>query len=186
MTAEQRERWAKIEGFAFDAPDAVITFEAKLVRETSWTRDRARRAIAEYRRFLLLAAAAGHPVSPSPAVDDVWHLHLLYTRSYWNDLCPNVLGFDLHHEPASGTAADRTKLDDWYARTLASYAAIFDVAPPEDLWPAKPTARSSRRVESNDVVVLPRTLWRTIAASLILSAAALAAIILTLSLRAAE
>jgi hypothetical protein len=39
--------------------------------------------LGEYRRFLFLAMEAGHPVSPSRAVDLAWHQHLLDTRSYW-------------------------------------------------------------------------------------------------------
>jgi hypothetical protein len=33
-----------------------------------------------------------HIVTPSEQVDQVWHLHLTYTRSYWDEFCPNVLG----------------------------------------------------------------------------------------------
>ncbi|HEX8322833.1 MAG TPA: hypothetical protein VF595_02865 [Tepidisphaeraceae bacterium] len=139
--------------------EAVVTFEDKLRQQTGWPRSRAARAIDEYRRFLLLAATAGHPVSPSPAVDEAWHLHLLYTRHYWKTLCPDVLGLDLHHEPATGEAADRTKLDDWYVRTLASYRAAFG-EPPDDLWPARPTEPAFIRIDSISSVVLPRRAWR--------------------------
>ncbi|MEZ6192343.1 MAG: hypothetical protein R3C45_13785 [Phycisphaerales bacterium] len=48
--------------------------------------------VNEYRRFCYLAIAAGHTVTPSDEVDQAWHLHLLYTRDYWEDFCPNVLG----------------------------------------------------------------------------------------------
>ncbi len=42
----------------------------------------------EYRRFAFLAATAGHPVTPSDAVDQAWHLHLTYSRDYWDRFCP--------------------------------------------------------------------------------------------------
>ena len=64
------------------------------------------RAIEEYRRFLLLGVAAGHPVSPSDTVDQVWHLHLTYTRRYWDTLCRDTLGRLLHHEPTQGGAVE--------------------------------------------------------------------------------
>lgn len=172
MNAAQRERWAKIEAFAFDRPGATATFEQRVMREAGWTRGHAQRAIVEYRRFLLLAAEAGHPVSPSPAVDVVWHAHLLYTRSYWDDLCPNVLGRPFHHEPASGSADDAAKLTDWYAKTLASYARIFGQPPPADLWPAKPDHRPMLHVDPTRNVVLPRGLWLIVRALLTLSAVA--------------
>jgi hypothetical protein len=186
MTPAQQERWQKIERFAFDRDGAVATFESRVMRDAGWTRHAARRAIAEYRRFLLLAAEAGHPVSPSPAVDHVWHAHLLYTRNYWDDLCPDVLGRKLHHEPADGTGDDAAKLHDWYARTLASYASIFGEPPPPDLWPERPRHEAPRHVDPAQSVVLPRAAWRVVLATLFLTATALAAIILWLAVRSAQ
>lgn len=162
MTPAQRERWQHIERLAITPSESVITFEDKLIQHIGWTRAHAGRAIAEYRRFLMLAAEAGHPVSPSPDVDEVWHLHLLYTRNYWDELCPDVLGFRLHHEPATGTGGDRAKLDDWYAKTLASYQSMFGEAPPTDLWPAKPLRVRFDRVDTRHAVVLSRGTWRLI------------------------
>ena len=78
------------------------------------------RAIEEYKRFVFLAMAAGHPVTPLDEVDQVWHLHLCYTRSYWEDLCGEVLRAPLHHGPTRGGAAERARFDDQYRRTLAS------------------------------------------------------------------
>ena len=139
--------------------NALVTFEDKLIRQTGWPRPFAQAAVDEYRKFLLLAATAGHPVSPSPAVDEVWHLHLLYTRHYWDVLCPELLGFDLHHEPATGAAADRDKLNDWYATTLASYRTIFNAEPPAEFWPTKPSSGTFIRVDAERSVVLPRRAW---------------------------
>lgn len=152
----QGQRWEKLKAMTPGDADALVTFEDKLIRQTGWPRPFARAAIDEYRKYLLLAATAGHPVSPSPVVDEVWHLHLLYTRHYWDVLCPDLLGFNLHHEPATGAAADRTKLDDWYAQTLASYRTIFKTAPPPDLWPAMPSSGQFLRVDAGRSIVLPR------------------------------
>lgn len=132
-------------------PGTRLTFARRLSRETGWSQDFTRRAIAEYRRFLYLAARAGHPVTPSEEVDEVWHFHLLYTRSYWDDLCATVLGAPLHHAPTRGGRAEATKFTDWYERTLASYRQHFDAEPPAEIWPdatrrfrplVKPTADS--------------------------------------------
>jgi len=92
--------------------------------------------LGEYRRFLFLAIAAGHPVSPSKAVDQAWHQHLLDTRNYWQEFCPRVLGRPLHHTPSRGGEEERQRLGECYRRTLASYRAFFGEAPPADLWPA--------------------------------------------------
>ena len=90
----------------------------------------------EYRRFLYLAVRAGHPVTPSDAVDQAWHLHLCYTRSYWEELCGEVLGQPLHHGPTKGGRAEGEKFHDWYERTLASYREAFGEAAPATIWPA--------------------------------------------------
>ena len=134
LTASQRELWNRLEEFRFDATGATLTFVHKLARENGWPQAYAHRALREYRRFLFLAMEAGHPVAPSDQVDQVWHLHLCYTRSYWTNLCGEVLGQPLHHEPSQGGKAEAEKLDDWYARTLESYRKFFG-DPPDDIWP---------------------------------------------------
>ena len=74
-------------------------FAKRLSRENGWSIHYTARAIAEYNRFVYLAAVSPTPVTPSEVVDKVWHLHLLYTRSYWQGLCAEVLGRPLHHDP---------------------------------------------------------------------------------------
>jgi hypothetical protein len=85
------ELWARIAAFTFDPPNAKLTFAKRLIRETGWSGAYAAQAINEYRRFLYLAVRAGHAVTPSQQVDEVWHLHLMYTRHYWGVLCADVL-----------------------------------------------------------------------------------------------
>src|SRR5262249_46322550 len=82
--------------------------------------------------------AAGHVVSPSEQVDQAWHMHLTYTRSYWDELCKNVMGQPLHHDPTKGGAAEQAKFIDLYNQTLASYQRLLGQQPPSDIWsPAK-------------------------------------------------
>lgn len=117
--------------------------------------------IEEYRRFAFLAVAAGHPVSPSDAVDQVWHLHLLYTRNYWGEFCPRVLGTTLHHGPAQGGAQEQEKFSDWYAKTLSSYRTFFG-EPPADIWPEPASHPATVRVDVNRhwIIRQPRVLLR--------------------------
>jgi hypothetical protein len=131
----QSELWNHLEAFEFDTGGVSLSFTRRLARENGWTHAFAHRALREYRRFLFLAMQAGHPVSPSDQVDQVWHLHLCYTRSYWTRLCGEVLGEPLHHEPTQGGAVESGKFDDWYARTIESYRRFFG-DPPADLWPS--------------------------------------------------
>jgi hypothetical protein len=127
--------WDRIQAFSFDTGAVAFPFWSRLAAENGWSLPYAARAIGEYRRFLYLAVAAGHPVSPSDHVDQVWHLHLLYTESYWDRLCRDTLGRPLHHHPTSGGGAEREKFDDWYRKTLVSYRRLFLENPPDDIWP---------------------------------------------------
>lgn len=127
--------WRKLCEFEFDEQGAALSFTRRLARENGWSLGLARRVVEEYRRFIFLALRAGHPVTPSEAVDQAWHLHLVYTRSYWEDLCGGVLGRALHHGPTRGGEAEAAKFEDWYGRTQASYEIWFGSQPPQDLWP---------------------------------------------------
>jgi uncharacterized protein (TIGR04222 family) len=146
MDVHQNDLYQRIQAFSFDQPGTRLSFGQRLTRENGWTADYAQWAIAEYRKFAFLAVAAGHPVTPSDAVDQVWHLHLSYTRSYWQEFCPHVLQMPLHHEPTQGGAAEQTKYGDWYRRTLESYERFFGQVPPVEVW-SKPDDRFGRDLQ---------------------------------------
>jgi uncharacterized protein (TIGR04222 family) len=133
--AAQTALYQRLQAFCFDRPDSFLSFSQRLMRENHWSREFTDRAIEEYRRFAFLAVVAGHPVTPSDQVDQVWHLHLTYTRSYWEEFCPQVLQMPFHHEPTRGGAAESQKFEDWYSKTLESYQQWFGELPPEDIWP---------------------------------------------------
>jgi hypothetical protein len=127
--------WQAIRNFPLDEPGAVLTFTRRLARDHLWTEDFAARVVAEYRRFLYLMATGIETVTPSEAVDEAWHLHLSYTRSYWDDLCGKTVGRRLHHDPTSGGPAEAERFRAAYARTLARYRIAFGTPPPTDIWP---------------------------------------------------
>ncbi|RYD57524.1 MAG: hypothetical protein EOP83_21060 [Verrucomicrobiaceae bacterium] len=124
----------RLESFEIDEPGVSFPFSARLARENGWSLSYARRVVEEYKRFVWLAMRAGHPVTPSEEVDEAWHLHLCYTRSYWDGMCA-ILGKSLHHGPTEGGKKEEEKFADWYARTLESYRAHFGEEPPVDIWP---------------------------------------------------
>lgn len=127
--------YARIRAFPMDERPVAYGFLDRLARDNAWSRPYAARVIDEYKKFLYLCATAGVPMTPSREVDEAWHLHLLYTRSYWERLCKQVLGRPLHHHPTQGGAAERAKFHAWYERTLAAYRAAFGAEPPADIWP---------------------------------------------------
>lgn len=136
MDERRAELWKKIRNHPLDDPGDPFRFSDKLAKENGWTGGKARRVVEEYRRFVFLAVAADHPVSPSDPVDQAWHLHMTYTRPYWDDFCGRVLGTPLHHGPSRGGTAERAKFDGWYKDTLESYRRLFGEEPPADLWPS--------------------------------------------------
>ncbi len=152
--------WLRLCSHPIGPADASLSFAARLARENGWTAAHTDRVLEEYRRFVFLAMTAGHEVTPSDAVDQAWHLHLTYTRDYWDIFCPQVLGAPLHHGPTAGGEAETHRFHAQYAGTLAAYEAVFGAPPPEDLWP--PAAQRlrddprARRVHPRDGLVVPQ------------------------------
>ncbi|WP_052055745.1 DUF2207 domain-containing protein [Myxosarcina sp. GI1] len=134
MNCEQQQLFAKIKAFSFDKPDTKYTFVRRLAHENNWNFEYARRAIEEYRKFAFLAVVAEHIVTPSEQVDRVWHLHLTYTHSYWNEFCTQLLDKPLHHQPSQGGSSETTKYKNLYCQTLDSYIKFFGDTPPIDIW----------------------------------------------------
>lgn len=147
MTEDELSLLSRIEQFQLDDPTSQLTFSDRLAQENGWSKRHTDRVVEEYRRFVFLTAVAGHHVTPSHQVDQAWHLHLLHTRSYWDDLCGDVLGSPLHHEPTKGGAAEEAKHHEWYGRTLASYQRLFGHEPPADIWPSASGSATIDRAE---------------------------------------
>lgn len=133
-TQQHLELWQRIASFKIDDPNAEFPFSKKLAQENNWDTDFTLRVIAEYKKFVFLCATLPEGASPSTIVDEAWHLHLTYTKNYWEDFCPNVLGFSLHHHPSKGGINETQKHKDWYQKTLENYIAIFEEIPPTDIW----------------------------------------------------
>ncbi|MCI5048564.1 MAG: hypothetical protein MRY59_13770 [Aquisalinus sp.] len=163
------ELWTKISTLPFEQDAVPFGFARRLARDNCWSHDFAHRVVEEYRRFAYLAVVTDHEVTPSDEVDQVWHLHMTYTRHYWGPF-QEVLGRPLHHGPTQGTASDKQRFDDNYASTLTSYAHEFGEAPPADIWPAAKIrfgdAPYYQRINTAThlVVPMPRALRRIVSA----------------------
>lgn len=176
------ELLAALAAFRIDDAEAPrYSFAARLCHEHRWSLGFAERAIVEYKRFLALTALAGHPVCPSEQVDQVWHQHLVYTRSYWDRLCREVLRRPLHHAPTAGGPAEHQKHMAMYEQTLASYRRLFG-EPPAELWPP-PAQRFGKdvhaaRINTVDHLILDKAALRRAAlVALPILAAALIALL---------
>lgn len=124
-----------VQSFEVTSADVDLSFTERLAADNAWPLAYAQGVVEEYRRFLYLLALGEHPVCPSDAVDQAWHLHLLYTRSYWQELCGKVLGKNLYHDPTQGGVMERDKFKQWYTQTLATYQREFGVPAPSLIWP---------------------------------------------------
>jgi uncharacterized protein (TIGR04222 family) len=173
MQDEVRQLIDRVEAYEIDPGDKALGFAERLARENRWSVAYSQRVIREYKRFCILALASGHHVTPSEAVDQVWHLHLTYTRSYWDRFCGETLGRPLHHEPTAGGSSEGAKFHDWYSETLSSYQRLFGEAPPADVWP-DPAARFRHAgqwawINVGHYWLVPRVVaWPVVAAALLL------------------
>ena len=136
--------WQALAEMRIEREGAAATFARRLGRKQGWGKRHTYSVIEEYRRFLYLAATGDRPVTPSDDVDEAWHLHLTYTRHYWDELCGRILGKPLHHDPTVGGAAQQAHFKDQYQATLARYEAVFGEPPRSDIWPAPASHRPRR------------------------------------------
>lgn len=136
MTEEQKILWTKIREFDIDDSNSDFTFTDRIARENGWTMAYSVRTIEEYKKFIFLICIADHPLTPSDQVDQVWHLHLIYTQSYWTDLCKNTIQREIHHGPTKGGEKEKARYSNLYAETKRLYQKTFEKEPPSDIWPS--------------------------------------------------
>lgn len=136
---EHENLYKRIQAFSFEEGAVSLPFAARLARENGWTRRYADRVVKEYKRFTFLVLICDHPVTPSDQVDQVWHLHLTYSRSYWDHFCGEVLKRPLHHDPTVGGPEEAERFRQQYDDTLESYRQHFGEEAPADIWPDQAT-----------------------------------------------
>jgi hypothetical protein len=175
--------WALLSPYIIGPDDAALSFAARLARENGWSVAYAERVIGEYKKFCFLAVTGETEVTPSDSVDQVWHLHLTYSRDYWERFCPEILGRPLHHGPTAGGAGERGRFFDQYAETLKRYERVFGEAPPADIWPGGARRLiddpKARRVHPRDAFIIPRRMALLSLLAILLAAAAVLALVVS-------
>jgi len=136
MTQTDDPLWQQILQYHPDKQGVTLPFSKRLALENNWSRRYALRVIEEYKRFVFLTCTAQHPVTPSEEIDQAWHLHMVYTRSYWEDFCGKILERPLHHAPTEGGKSELSKHIAQYEQTLQTYRETFGQKPPTDIWPS--------------------------------------------------
>lgn len=133
---DNQSLYEALQAFSVGASGDVFSFVDRLASENQWSKSYAQRCFVEYKRFIFLAATEGFAVTPSDAIDQVWHLHLSYTKSYWQDMCGGILSKSIHHNPTRGGEDESVKFKQQYQKTLDRYQCVFEQAPPNDIWPS--------------------------------------------------
>ncbi|MBE9585950.1 hypothetical protein IM792_15965 [Mucilaginibacter sp. JRF] len=134
MNAAGTALWDNIRQFQFDDAGVSFKFSDRLARENGWSVQYTHRVITEYRKFIFLCCVSTDGVTPSDPVDQAWHLHLTYTRSYWIDLCQNTLDKQIHHNPTKGGSNEANKFKKYYQSSNYLYKQYFGTEPPADIW----------------------------------------------------
>ncbi len=162
MTERQVILWDKIRNFEIDDLDSSFTFTDRLARENDWSLEYSLRAVYEYKKFLFLIVISDFPLTPSDQIDQVWHLHLLYTQSYWIDFCKHTIHKDIHHGPTKGSE-EKSLFKEQYLKTLEFYESIFSKKPPNDIWVDVDTRFKEihfTRVNRHKNWILPKLLFK--------------------------
>ena len=150
LTDAQQALLTRLLAYSPDDPHAALPYSRRLAEAEGWTHAHALAVIDEYKRFAFLAQAAGHPVTPSVAVDAAWHFHLQYTVEYWDVFCADVLQARLHHMPGTGAPDEAVVYERRYRDTLDSYRRLFGCEPPESIWPQPVRSSAGHRASRAD------------------------------------
>lgn len=145
--------WARIVDYEFPRG-----FEGKLCEQLGCKATIAAKLREEYRRFVYLAMVSSNEATPSESIDRVWHLHLCYTRDYWETFCHDVLQCEFHHDPCDGPES-RPRYNEQYAATLALYEQEFGSPAPSKVWPTKATSKSIWTFSGSAVIGFVISFW---------------------------
>lgn len=129
------ELWSHLQAFEIDDAQSTFNFTQRLARDNNWSLNFSKSVINEYKKFLYLCCVDYIEITPSDAVDQAWHLHLTYTKSYWIDLCKHTLGRQVHHNPTKGGQSEKKRFSKDYDVVQAAYLKEFNQPAPQDIWP---------------------------------------------------
>lgn len=91
--------------------------------------DSASRIFEETKKFLVIMAVMNTPISPSSALDEMWHHFILHTRDY-AEFCQKYFGRFLHHNPTEKPNVQTR------SEMLALAREIFGGTVDSSLWPS--------------------------------------------------
>ncbi len=137
-----------IQQFKIDDKTSQFKFSDRLASENLWTIEYAKRCMEEYLKFIFLVSQYKQ-MTPSIQVDEVWHLHMIYTRSY-RELC-ELVGRFLDHGPTKGGEKEDVRYFEQYTNTLSLYRKHFGEYP-TDIWPSPEERFSPQQFVKVDIM----------------------------------
>jgi hypothetical protein len=117
--------WDYIRAIDFSALGSKLATAESGKKPWSW--EKIEYCEREYRRWLFLCRKhEGELLSPTRAMDEYWHAHMLDTKAYMRDTA-RIFGKYLHHNPYLGTLGpeDERRLEEAGDRTERYYRAEF-------------------------------------------------------------
>jgi hypothetical protein len=147
----KKELWLRLKEYHFDhvvAPGlwehitarfgnthaSVKAFTGKIARKHNWKTSFAAKALGEYKKFIYLGIVSDFQVTPSKAIDIVWHEHLLFSKAY-REFCTTIIKQPFDHNPELLPMTDQTGVFSvQYLDTLELYKTEFGIEPPVDIW----------------------------------------------------
>lgn len=122
--------WQRLESYNFHDLPLTRPLVDRLEDETGHPEEVCYTLVEEYRRFMYLVASTDEPLSPSPIINMVWHMHLDDRKAYLEDFCPKTLGRTILPSDNLPPLQD----DPAYDRTLDDYVQEFGLAKVQ-YWP---------------------------------------------------
>jgi hypothetical protein len=103
---------------------------ARISREMKCSVERAEGLFDDMIMFLWMASTTSEVRVPTPAIDEAWHVFLLFTKDYMS-FCDQYCGGYMHHQPHLGKPTDITL--ELVAPTIDHMAEAFG-GPPSRNW----------------------------------------------------
>lgn len=91
-----------------------------------WSDEKRKQEAERYQRLLVLAREnPGQPLAPTRDIDEMWHLHMLHPKAYYED-CMRLFGEIFDHDGGFGMEADELPvLQQTFAKTQSLYEQRF-------------------------------------------------------------
>ena len=129
-----------------------------MAEEYQWSVKFAEQSFEEYKKFIYQIYTYDKSLTPSPTIDQVWHFHLLYTKSYWNDFCGNILKREIHHNPEIGAENEKEVFAKNYQDSINLYKKEFG-DPPQNIWGTKKINNKAKMSLVTTAVISATIAW---------------------------